>query len=134
VEENILNRPEDYITLEKLRRAVGSNRVVALREFIEKALGLIPDIKNRDQVLEEEFQKFVADYQLDDNGQLMPVKYFFKAYATNQNLRDIIESGELTALNVNPVFTIADYKAINDKWRLKVPQYIKDYVKLDQFV
>jgi type I restriction enzyme R subunit len=134
VEKNILNRPEDYFTLEKLRRAVGADRRVALQEFIEKALGLIPDIKNKDQVLEEEFQKFVADYQLDDNGQLMPVKYFFKAYATNQKLRDIIDSGELTELNVNPIFNIADYKVIDKKWRQKVPEYIKDYVKFNQFM
>ena len=133
VQKNILDKPEDYITLDKLRRAAGSDRLVALREFVEKALGLIPDIKSKDQLLEEEFQKFVADYQLDDNGQLMPVKYFFKAYATNQKVRDIIDSGELTQLNVNPVFTIADYKAIHDEWRKKVPRYIKDYVKLDQF-
>ncbi len=133
VKQNILDKPEDYITLEKLNRAVGADRRVTLQEFIEKALGLIPAIRNKNQVLEEEFQKFVADYQLDDIGQLVPVKYFFKAYATNQKLRDIIDSGELTALNVNSVFNISDYKAIDKKWRQKVPEYIKDYVKLNQF-
>ncbi len=133
VEKNILNKPEDYITLEKLRRAVGVNRRVALQEFIEKALGVIPSIKSRDEVLEEEFQKFVADYQLDDNNQFMPVKYFFKAYATNQDVREIIDSGELTQLNVNPVFSMANYRAVDRKWRQKVPEYIKDYKVSNQF-
>ena len=76
----------------------------------------------------------MADYQLDDNGQLMPVKYFFKAYATDQKLREIIDNKELTELNVNPVFTIADYKAIDKKWLSNVPRYIKDYVLNSQLI
>ncbi len=133
VEKHVLNKPEDYFTLEKLRRAAGTDRRVMLKELLEKALGLIPSIKSKDQVLEEEYQKFVADYQIDDVAQLMPVKYFFKAYATNEKLRSIIDSGDFTQLNVNPVFNMADFKAINQKWRMKVPEYIKDYVPLNQF-
>jgi type I restriction enzyme R subunit len=57
----ILNKPEEFYTLEKLRKAAGVDRKITLREIIEKALGLISGFKSKDDLLEEEFQKFLAD-------------------------------------------------------------------------
>lgn len=134
VKTNMMNKPEEYYTLEKLVQALGIDREIALREIIEKALGLIPKIKTKDEVLEDEFQKLVADYQLDDADQLIPVKYFFKVYATDPKTREIIDNKDFTELNVNPVFSIEDYKAVNKKWRQVIPEYIKDYVSIGQFI
>jgi type I restriction enzyme, R subunit len=133
VKKNIFEKPEDYFNMEKLQAATGLDRRATLKELIEKALGLIPALRSKDQVLEEEFQKFAADQRLEEPEQFMPVKYYFKAYATNEGLRNIIDSGELTQLNVNSVFNIDDYRALQEKWRRKVPEYIKDYVPLNQF-
>lgn len=58
------------------------------------------------------------------------IKTYFKAYATSDAIRHIIESGELTALATNPVFSTRDFKAVPQKYRALIPEYIKDYVSL----
>lgn len=44
------------------------------------------------------------------------------------------ESRELTQLATTPVFFTRDLKAVPEKYRTLIPEYIKDYVTLNQFV
>jgi type I restriction enzyme R subunit len=131
---NILNKPEEFYTIEKLRRAAGVDRRLSMREILEKIYGIIPYFKSKDQLLNEEFEKFIIDRKPDDPAHIIAMKYFFKAYATDNKVRDIIDNKRFTELNVNPNFTIKDYKAIPGKWREIIPEYIKDYISLNQFM
>ena len=63
----MFDRPEDYYTMDKLRRAAAVDRRLTLREILEKVFDLIPAFKSKDEVLEEEFSKFVADNKPDDS-------------------------------------------------------------------
>ncbi|MBK6655629.1 DEAD/DEAH box helicase family protein [Zoogloea sp.] len=138
VAANLLNKPAEFYTLDKLRRAAGVDRRLTLREILEKVFGLIPGFKSKDELLEDEFQKFLLDQPEDDLAKhadaIVALKYFFKAYATDGSLRDIIEKRRLTELNVNPAFSMADFKAVPKEWRDRLPEYVKDYVSLNQFM
>ena len=139
VNAHIMDRPEEYFTLERLRRAEGIDRRVPLREFIEKAFKLRPAIKSRDQLLDEEFDKLLAAHPPDERSAettaaLSAIRYYFKAYITDGRLRDILEHQQYTDLNTNPGFTIQDYKAVPPLWRRRVTEYVKDYVPLNQFL
>ncbi|MBN1638333.1 MAG: DEAD/DEAH box helicase family protein, partial [Ignavibacteriales bacterium] len=61
VNQNVMNKPEDYFTIEKLRKASGVDRRISMREIIEKAFGRITSFKSKDELLEEEFNKFILD-------------------------------------------------------------------------
>lgn len=37
-------------------------------------------------------------------------------------------------LNVNPAFSMADFKAVAKEWRDKIPEYVKDYVPINQLM
>jgi len=64
----------------------------------------------------------------------MPViRQFFKAYVTDGILRDIVESGEFSRLADNPKVSLADFRAL-DNWRDVIPEYVKDYVHMNQFM
>ena len=63
VNQEVFDKPEEYYTLAKLRQAAAVDRRVTLREILEKVFDLIPRFKSRDELLEEEFAKFVADHQ-----------------------------------------------------------------------
>lgn len=134
VAAHILNKPEEFFTLDKLRKAAGIDRRLSVREIVEKAYGFIQQFKSRDDLLEEEFEKFVADAKPEKPDIILPLKYFFKAYITDHQVREIIESKRLTELNTNPTFTMQDFKAVPVAWRNRVPEYIKDYVSLNQFM
>jgi type I restriction enzyme R subunit len=133
IKENLLNKPEEFFTLEKLRRAAGVDRRLTLREIIEKAYGFIPQFKSKDELLEEEFAKFLAEAKPERASAILPMKYYFKAYLTDGRVRDIIDKKKLIELNTNPTFTMQDYKAVPEEWRTRIPEYIKDYVPLNQF-
>jgi len=134
VNKEVFDQPEEYYSLDKLRKAAGVDRRLTLREILEKIFGLIPRFKSKDELLEEEFNKFVADYKPEETTALPAIKHFFKAYATSDQLRHTITSGQLTDLATNPVFSTRDLKAVPTIYRTLIPEYIKDYVSLNQFV
>ena len=129
-----MNKPEEFFTIDKLRRAAGVDRRISLREIIEKAFGFIPYFKSKDELIEEEFSKFIADYKPDDISKIVPMKYFFKAYVTDNRVRDIIETRKFNDLYTNPTFDMSDFRAVPVEWRTKIPEYVKDYVPLNQFM
>ena len=133
VNREIFDKPEDYYTLEKLRKAAAVDRRISLREILEKVFDLIPAFKSKDELLEEEFAKFVADHKPDRARAIIPIKNYFKAYATDGYLRDIIDKRQFARLATNPAFSSADFRAVPQKYRNLVPEYIKDYVSLNQF-
>jgi len=135
VNREVFDKPNDYFSLEKLRKATAVDRRLGLREILEKIFGLIPRFKSKDELLEEEFAKFVADYQPGEADALAipAIKTYFKAYATNNEVRYIIDTKQYTDLATNPVFSSRDMKAVPEKYRTIVPEYIKDYVSLNQF-
>lgn len=137
----LFDKPNEYFNLDKLRRAAGVDRRLGLREILEKAFGLIAGFKSKDELLEEEFEKFLLDQQnatgfsADSTASaVQAMKYYFKAYATDHHLREIIEAGHLTSLNVYPAFGMSDFKAVPPVWRTRIPEYVKDYVPLNQFM
>ena len=133
VNKEVFDKPSEYYSLDKLRKAAGVDRRLTLREILEKIFGLIPRFKSKDEMLEEEFSKFVADRKPEEAEAIPAIKTYFKAYATSDAIRHIIESGHLTDLATNPVFSTKDYKAVPAKYRTLIPEYIKDYVSLNQF-
>jgi type I restriction enzyme R subunit len=134
VNKEFFQNPEQHYSLEKLRKAAEVDRRVTLREILEKIFGLIPRFKSKDELLEEEFAKFVSDHKPEESDAIPALKTYFKAYATSDHVRHIIDTGHLTDLATNPGFSTRDYKAVPEKYRTIIPDYIKDYVPLNQFV
>lgn len=132
VKDKIFDKPEDFFSLEKLRKSVKADRRISLREFIEKVFGGIASFKSKDELLENEFEKFIA-INKPENQFVLPVKNYLKAYITDNEIRDIIEKGEYTRLATNPKLTFADLEALNG-WIEKVPEYVKDYVSLNAYM
>ena len=63
VNREVFDKPEEYYSLDKLRKAAAVDRRLTLREILERVFNLIPSFKSRDQLLEEEFAKFVAQHE-----------------------------------------------------------------------
>ena len=134
VNKELFDKPNEFYNLDKLRKAAAVDRRLGLREILEKIFGLIPRFKSKDELLEEEFSKFVADYKPDEAEAIPALKTYFKAYVVSDQIRHIIESGNLTDLATNPFFSTRDFKAVPVKYRKLIPDYVKDYVSLNQFV
>jgi len=131
IEKNVLNKPEEYFTLEKLRQSIHIDRRITLREIIEKILGIIPYFKTKDELLEEEFDKFDSRY-LPKEEYFEYAKTVFKAYILDNEFRQIIDSGNFARLNISPYGEA--FKKLPAELRKAIPEYIKDNVPLNKFV
>ena len=133
VNREVFDKPEEYYTLDKLRKAAAVDRRLTLREILERVFDLIPRFKSRDELLEEEFAKFVAGYPPDNPASLSAMRAFFKAYAANDRTRSIVDGKAYADLTTNPSFTLEDLRRVPAEYRSLIPEYIKDYVSLNQF-
>jgi len=134
VNKEVFDKPSEYYSLDKLRKAAGVDRRLTLREILEKIFGLIPRFKSKDDLLEEEFSKFVADRKPEEAEAIPAIKTYFKAYASSDQIRAIINDPDrYVELNTNRVFSTKDFKAVPTKYRTLIPEYIRDYVSLNQF-
>lgn len=132
VQGQVLNQPEEYYTLEKLRRAAEADRRLTLREILERVFDLIPRFKSKDELLEEEFAKLLADL-MPAAAAIPTLRAFFKTYATDDYFRSIIDGGRFTALATNPAFSLNDLRRLSVPHRQRCIDYIRDYVSLNQF-
>jgi type I restriction enzyme R subunit len=132
IRQNLFEKPEEFFNLDKLRKSVQLDRRLTLREVIEKVFGGLDRFKTKDELLEEELAKFVS-INKPDAAHMPVIRQFFNAYVTDGILRDIVESGEFSRLADNPKVSLADIKAL-ENWRHVIPEYVKDYVHLNQFM
>jgi type I restriction enzyme R subunit len=133
IQHEIFDKPEEYFNLDKLRKAAKIDRKISIREVVEKVFGIIPKFKSKDELLEEEFDKFISIYPPEEDVNIRAMKYFFKAYIVDNEIRKIIESKDFHALQTNPTLTISQFKAVAEKYREVIPVYIKDYINLERF-
>ncbi len=132
IRDNLFDKPEEFFNLEKLRKSVQLDRRLRLWEILEKAFGDIEQFKSKDELLDEELDKFVSIHK-PDASHILRIRDFFKAYVTDNKIRDIIEKKEYNRLATNPKVTIADLEDL-EEWRNVIPEYVKDHVPLNTFL
>jgi len=133
IENEVFNKPEEYFSLEKLRKSAKIDRKVSIREVVEKVFGIIPKFKSKDELLEEEFDKFISIYPPDIDMDTRSLKYFFKAYIVDQDIRKILIERDFQALQTNATLPIVEFKKVSPEYRDIVPLYINDYVNIELF-
>ncbi|MFD2573316.1 DEAD/DEAH box helicase family protein [Spirosoma soli] len=131
VADTYFDKPAEFYNLDKLRRAAQVDRRISLREIVEKVLGLIPYFKSKEELLEDEFDKFDSRY-LPNEEYFTAAKNFFKSYVTDGDLREIIETRKYSLLNTNP--NGDSFRHLPPELRKQIPEYIKDNISLNQFM
>jgi len=130
--DNYANKPEDYVTIEKLIKTEGLDRRLSWKEVLMRIFGIIDHFKTRDELLEEEFQKFVA-VNKPEPEQAMPIRNFLQAYLTDAEIRQVIDTGNYAALASNPKLTLDDLRGLG-KWLQLIPDYVKDYIPINTYL
>ena len=100
------------------------------REFLERIFGRIDKFKDRNELLDEECEKFISIYK-PDSKYVPYIKNYLKAYVTDEHFRNEINNKRFPREYAG--FTMPEYQALNG-YRQTVPEYIKDYVPINQFM
>lgn len=131
IREHIFDKPEEFFNLLKLRKSAQVDRRLTLREILEMIFGFIPKFKSKDELLDEEFEKFIS-VNKPEPEYAIAIKNFLKAYITDAEVRDIIETKQYARFATNPIRD--DFKALKPELREIIPEYVKDYVPLNTYV
>lgn len=132
IEENIFDKPEEFFNLDKLRKALNIDRRISLREIVEVIFGLKSSFKTRDEMLDEEFDKFDSRY-MPDEEQFTSAKNFFKTYVLDAEFRGKVDQGEFAYImgsHAGGEFL----RNLTAELRIRIVEYIKDYVSFNQFI
>ncbi len=132
VRDKYEDQPNLYLNLEKIRKSENLDRRISWREFLERVFGRIDKFKDKNELLEEECEKFISIYK-PESKYVPYIKNYLKAYVTDERFRDIINNKHFAELNVYAGFSMSEFKALNG-WRETVPEYVKDYVPVNQFM
>ena len=126
----VFDKPAEYFNLEKLRKALKLDRRIALGEIIDHVFGGTK-IRNRDELLEQECDNFIAIYK-PASGEVLAAKNFLKAYVTDPEFRKIIDEKDYAALNAYAGFSVPELRSLG-RFRDVIPEYVRDYIHLNSF-
>lgn len=125
VKTHVLDKPKNFLNLDRVRKAFGVDRRISVREFLQVAFGEKEEFESKDSLLESEWEKFMEIHVVDQEH-YQPVKNFFKAFITDDEVRDIVKSKQLARFHHCASFDFSDYERLNG-FKSIVPQYVYDY-------
>jgi len=123
--KEIFEKPKYFLNLDKIRKIFGIDRRIGMKEFLQVAFGDKENFEMKDELLESEWIKFMEVNPVDQ-AHYEPVKTFFKAYVTDEKVREIIASRQTARFNTESTFHFEEYQKLNG-FKTSVPQYIHDY-------
>ena len=129
INENILDRPKEFFTLDKLRKSLDLDRKLTASELLLHALGHIDRLKSKKECLEEEFEKIDNQLQIKDEF-FSDSKQFFDSYSTDFEYREIIDSKKFAELNVHT--SGQAFKNLPKELRENLPMIIRQNVNLER--
>lgn len=134
VRSNIFDRPKKYYNISKLREwyKPHTDRRLGLWEMLDFAFGKIDKFKTKDELAQEEFERFVVNNPVIDQEKFYSAKEFFKYYLVDEDFRANVNLKNHHIYSSNPEI-IHIFRIL---WRELMDQlidYIKDNVNEKQF-
>jgi type I restriction enzyme R subunit len=130
--DRYLDAEKTDFSLEKLRRSLKIDRKISIRELLEMIF-FGNEIKGRQELISDEFDKFISTIDLSHIKDLDALRYFFYAYLTDPSVRKIIDNQEFTELYHHPTLSVEDYSRVEDAMKKTIPSYIKTYLPIEKF-
>ena len=131
LQDNFFDKPQDFITLEKVQKSLELDRKLTVSELLLYAFDHIDKIKTRKECIEEEFEKFDDKFHPSEDD-FYNTKQFFESYILDKEYRDIIDSKRFAELNVHP--SGQAFKNIPQEFREQIPLYVRENVDMERLV
>jgi type I restriction enzyme R subunit len=104
VEARVLSKSESNYTLDSVSQGYRADRRLRLHEILDRIFGKIARFKTREEIAQEEFDKFVV--ATDISSQLYyEAREFFKSYVLNEPFREAVNSRDFASFAGDPSMT-----------------------------
>jgi type I restriction enzyme R subunit len=125
IKKHVFDKPKHFLNLDKIRKIFNVDRRIGIKEFLQVAFGDKESFEMKDELLENECAKFIDIHHVEQKY-YQAVKTFFKAYSTDEEVRDIIKSREFGKFHHCASFDFEEYQQLNG-YKTIIPQYVNDY-------
>ena len=118
-------------SLDRLRVSLGLDVNISVKELLLYIFEFTSKIKNKEEILDEEFDKFDDKFKPDEDS-FNAARQVFDAYITDKEFREKIDSGKYAELNVHPSGNY--FFKLPEGLRNKIPKHIKQNIDLERFI
>lgn len=134
IDSNIMNKSNEYYTWDKLKRAIGSDRRITTQEIIDKIFGIIPFFKNKNELVEDDFESFMLTKSIPQD-KFYETKEFFQTYITDKDVRRAIEDKKYQLLGTEiSTYSFSDLKKLGQENMIGIVDYINDNVNVSRYM
>jgi type I restriction enzyme, R subunit len=126
------NKPDLYLTLEKLKRSENVNRRITWREVLERIFGLIDHFMNKEEIFDLDMEKLSQHYQPTPE-QMRLIRHYVWAYLNDGYFKEIIKKGTIGELNTYSGFTVNEFRKLGEYTTI-LPTYIAEKIDLNNYL
>lgn len=132
VKEQLFNKPTEYFTLDTLRQSYVADRRLGLWEILDKVFGRITKFRSKDELAEEEFERFLVGSGIPSEL-YYEAREIFKTYLVDEDARTRINKRDYASFGSDQAMFTSVSKL--GRHRLDVISgYIKDNVNLNRYL
>lgn len=133
IEEKIMNKPSEYYSWDRIKRSIGIDRRVTVKEILDKIFGAIPSFKTKRELIEDEFESYLLTRTVPTD-KYTEIKRFFETFIMDKDVRRIIEDEKYQLLGTEvSTYTMSDLKKLGIENMVQVVDYINDNVNISKF-
>lgn len=138
VKNNLLDKPNHYMTLDKIKKHFKLDRRISLGEALDIIMGRTTEPPKKAEIIADRFSDFVATKELterlSEDDELFHRAYrLFDAYISSSSVRQAIDNQRYGYLEDSSQISLADFiKLHQEGLAMPIVQYIRDYVDTDR--
>ena len=138
LKNNVLDKPNHYMTLEKMKKHFKLDRRISLGEALDIIMGRTSEPKKKAEIIGSHFSDFVAtkglSEKLSEDTELFHLAYqLFDAYISSPQVKDAIDSGQFGNLTQTGQISLAEYTKLHqNELAQPIVSYIRDYIDTDK--
>ncbi len=133
VRDHLFNQPQEFWNIEKLRQVYEADRRLSLREILQKVFGKIDRFPNRQELAEEDFERFLSIEGVD-GSKVHELQTLFTAYLLYPDIRAIVDAGEFSRLSTDARLNLKELKNLGEPQRKLALNYIKDTIVINRYL
>lgn len=131
VKSHLFDKPKEYFTLETIRNGYQADRRLGLWEILDKVLGKIMRFKTKEEIAQEEFEKFLVGQGIP-HDLFYEAREFFKLYLIDEGFRVAVNQREYNKFAASPT-TMEIFHRLGRERIQDISEYIKDNISLNIF-
>ncbi len=138
LKEHVLNKPQYFMTLEKISRLFNLGRRIDVDEALDLIMGRLEKPKTKDELLDEKFAEVVSLYDLDkafrdQPGLYRTAKSLFDAYISSQKVKEAIDNGYYQDLETTAELSAEEFYQLREaKLDEPIIAYVRDYINVEK--